>query len=109
MFEALSREDRLLLLKFLCAFAWTDLEVTASERDFVHRLVQKLALSAQDAAEVEAWLHVAPAPGDIDAQAVPVEHRRTFVETLRALIYVDGHVDLEERAQFERMRTALLG
>jgi uncharacterized tellurite resistance protein B-like protein len=109
MFEALSREDRLLLLKFVCAFAWTDLEVTASERAFVHRLVQKLSLNAQDAAEVEAWLHVAPAPSEVDPQAVPVEHRRTFVETLRALIYVDGHVDLEERTQFERMRSALLG
>src|SRR5215475_8054283 len=103
MFEALSRDDRLLLLKFVCAFAWTDLTVTESERAFVHRLVKKLALSNEDAAEVEAWLHVAPSPSEVDPKAVPPEHRRTFVETIRALIYVDGNVDLEERAQFERM------
>jgi uncharacterized tellurite resistance protein B-like protein len=109
MFQALSREERLLLLKFVCAFAWTDLTVTESERAFVHRLVQKLELEPEDASEVEAWLHVAPSPGELDPKAVPVEHRRIFVETLRALIYVDGQVDLEERAQFERMRDALLG
>ena len=109
MFEALSRDDRMLLLKFVCAFAWTDLTVTDSERAFVHRLVKKLALSPEAAAEVEAWLHVAPSPSEVEPKAVPAEHRRTFVETLRALIYVDGNVDLEERAQFERMRAALLG
>jgi len=109
MFHALSREDRLLLLKFVCAFAWTDLTVTDSERAFVHRLVKKLELAADDAAQVEAWLHVAPSPSELDPKAVPVEHRRTFVDTLRALIYIDGHVDLEERAQFERLREALLG
>jgi len=31
MFDALSRDERLLLLRFVCAFAWTDLEVTPRE------------------------------------------------------------------------------
>jgi hypothetical protein len=37
MFDALSRDERLLLLRFVCAFAWTDLEVTPRERAFVER------------------------------------------------------------------------
>jgi uncharacterized tellurite resistance protein B-like protein len=109
MFEALARDERLLLLRFVCAFAWTDLEVQETERAFVHRLMDRLKLDAEDRAEVEAWLHVAPAPGSIDPQAVPAAHRRTFVEAIRAMMYVDGEVDAEEREQFERLKSALLG
>lgn len=109
MFDALDRGERLLLLRFVCAFAWTDLEVQESERAFVHRLMDRLQLAPEDRAEVEAWLHVAPAPGSIDPSAVPAAHRRTFVEAIRAMMYVDGDVDTEEREQFERLKAALLG
>ena len=107
MFDALSRDERLLLLRFACAFAWTDLEVTERERAFVRRLVERLELIGDEAEEVEGWLDVAPSPGDVDAANVPVEHRRAFVETVRAIIYVDGKVDPEERQQFERLKAAL--
>jgi hypothetical protein len=63
MFDALSRDERLLLLRFVCAFAWTDLEVTPRER--------------------------------------------AFVESVRGVIYADGHVDPEEREQFEKLQAAL--
>ena len=109
MYDSLSRDDRMLLLRFLCAFAWTDLEVTDKERGFVKRLVGKLGLEGDDAEEVEEWLHVAPAPGTVDAKKVPAEHRRAFVEAVRAMIYADGKVDDEERAQFEKLRVALSG
>ena len=59
MFDALSRDERLLLLRFACAFAWTDLEVTAKERAFVRRLVERLELIGDEAEEVEGWLDVA--------------------------------------------------
>ncbi|HWZ89019.1 MAG TPA: TerB family tellurite resistance protein [Polyangiaceae bacterium] len=109
MFDALARDERLLLLRFVCAFAWTDLEVQETERAFVHRLVDRLQLSPDDASEVETWLHVAPAPSSVDPKDVPPAHRRTFVEAIRAMMYVDGEVDLEERVQFERLKSALLG
>jgi uncharacterized tellurite resistance protein B-like protein len=107
MFDALTREERLLLLRFACAFAWTDLEVTERERKFVRRLVEKMELAKDEAAEVEHWLDVAPSPGDVDPKHVPPEHRRAFVETVRALIYSDGKVDDEERAQFERLKAGI--
>jgi uncharacterized tellurite resistance protein B-like protein len=107
MYESLSRDDRMLLVRFLCAFAWTDLEVTDKERGFVKRLVAKLGLEGEDAEEAEEWLHVAPAPGTVDPSKVPAEHRRTFVEAVRAMIYADGKVDPEEREQFEKLRNAL--
>src|SRR5262245_57954250 len=107
MLDELSREHRLLLLKFVCAFAWADLRVRDSERRFVGRLVKKLALSPDERAEVDAWLTLAPAPSEVDPSLVPPQHRQLFVEAVRALIYADGEVDDEERAQFERLKAAL--
>lgn len=107
MLDALSSADRLLLMKFLCAFAWTDLEVRDAERRFVQGLAQKLELSDDERAQVEQWLHVAPAPSEVDPSQVPKEHRRAFVDAVRALIYVDGEVEAEERERFEQLKAAL--
>jgi uncharacterized tellurite resistance protein B-like protein len=107
MFEQLSREDRMLLLQFVCAFAWTDLEIKPGERKFVERLMDRLKLDPGERVEAEGYLHVAPAPGATKAERVPPEHRRVFVEAVRALIYADGDVDAEERERFERLRAAL--
>lgn len=107
MWESLSREDRLLLVKFVCAYAWTDLEIQEGERRFVERLIGRLALDEQDRREAEQWLHVAPSPSEVDPSLVPAEHRRAFVEAVRAVMYADGNVDPEERAQLERLKAAL--
>ncbi len=107
MFEQLSRDDRMLLLRFVCGFAWTDLEIRDGERKFVERLMDRMQLAAEDRAEVAGYLHVAPAPEATHPKLVPHEHRRLFIDSVRALIYADGEVDAEERDRFERLRTAL--
>jgi uncharacterized tellurite resistance protein B-like protein len=107
MFEQLSREDRLLLLRFVCAFAWTDLEIKDGERKFVQRLMDRMQLSAEDRKEVEGYLHVAPSPESTNPSLVPLAHRRIFIDAIRALIYSDGEVELEERARFEKLQAAL--
>ena len=107
MFEQLSREDRMLLLRFVCAFAWTDLQVQSGERKFVERLMDRMQLSTDDRREVEGYLHVAPTPESTNPKLVPREHRRIFIDALRALIYADGSVDDEERERFDRLQAAL--
>jgi uncharacterized tellurite resistance protein B-like protein len=107
MFEQLSRDDRMLLLRFVCAFAWTDLTIAEGERKFVARLMDRMQLSAEDRAEVAGYLHVAPAPESTNPKLVPAAHRRIFIDSVRALIYSDGDVDPEERDRFEKLRTAL--
>lgn len=107
MLDRLSKDDRLLLLKFVCAFAWADLEVKDSERKFIMRLVKKLELDADEAARVEQWLHVAPAPQSVNPELVPQEHKRAFVEAVRAMMYADGEVDPDEREGFDKLKSAL--
>jgi hypothetical protein len=107
MLDELSPAERLLLLKYLCAFAWTDLVVQDAERRFVQRMAKHAALGAEELAQVDAWLDVAPSPGSIDLTAVPKDKRYVFVEAARALMFADGNVDAEERASFERLKAAL--
>ncbi len=107
MLAELDRDERMLLLKFVCAFAWTDLEIRDSERAFVKRLVDKLELDEADQAQVDEWLQIAPSPESVDPAQIPKQHRRTFVEAARAVIYSDGEVDDEEREQLDRLREAL--
>ena len=107
MTDGLTRDERLLLIKFVCAFAWADLSVDDRERRFVERLIRRLELDEDALAQAERWLAVAPPPHEVDPRQVPAEHRRTFTDTIRALIYVDGKVDDDERASFERLKQAL--
>lgn len=97
----------MLLLRFVCAFAWTDLQIRSGERKFVERLMNLMQLSADDRREVEGYLHVAPAPEATNPKLVPREHRLVFIDALRALIYADGEVDDEERERLDRLQAAL--
>ena len=105
----MTRDERLLLLKVVCAFAWVDLEIKQGERNFIRRLVRRFALDAEDAAQVDAWLEVAPSPGSVDPARVPADHRQAFLEAARAVIYADGDVDTEEQLELEKLRAALGG
>lgn len=106
MFEKLSRDERMLLLRFVCAFAWTDLEVKDAERKFVERLIERMQLDQDERKEALSYLDIGPAPDSVSPKRVPPEHRRTFIDAVRALIYTDGDVDPEEREQFERLKAA---
>jgi uncharacterized tellurite resistance protein B-like protein len=98
MFHSLAREERLRLMKFLCSFAWADLEVQSEERDFVRRMVTRLGLRPEEAAQVDAWLQVPPRIDDVDPSEIPLEHRKLFLDTLRELVLADGSIDEQEQA-----------
>lgn len=106
--QTLSSSDRLLLLKFMCAFAWADLEVHAKEKKFVHRLVKELKLDPSEKKQVDGWLARPPRPEEVDPQSVPKKHRKLFLETARALIVADGQVDEAEAENFELLEDLLL-
>lgn len=97
----LGREDRLRLMKFVCSFAWADLHVQDEERAFVKRMVKKLKLDQAEQKKVADWLEVPPAPEEVDPSAIPREHRKLFLETMRKLVSADDIVDPEERENLE--------
>jgi hypothetical protein len=101
MLDQLDRAERLRLMKFVCSFAWADLEVQDAERGFVARLVKKMKLDDDEKDQVESWLQVPPPVEELDPAEIPRSHRQIFLDAVRQLIEVDGRIDREELENFE--------
>ena len=101
MITELSREDRVRLLRFVCSFAWADLEVQDEERSFLRDLIERLGLSDAEGDMVDAWLQVPPPPEEIDPTEIPAEHRQLFLDVVRDMIQADHQVAEGEFEIFE--------
>jgi hypothetical protein len=97
MFEDLAPADRLQLMKFVCAFAWADLEVSGEERLYVADCIRRLHFTAAERDQVWAWLEVPPAPEEVDPGDIPAAHRQLFIEALGRLVASDDEVSPAER------------
>jgi uncharacterized tellurite resistance protein B-like protein len=95
----LNRDERMLLLRFVCSFAWVDLEVRATERAFVSQLARRLDLDEEQRRQVEAWLAKPPSPESVDPALVPRKHRMRFIRAIESVIAVDGEISPLERKQ----------
>lgn len=94
--EELDSRQRLALMKFVCSFAWADLEIRPEEREFVARMVERLALGPEESQQVKGWLEVPPSPDSIDPGRIPTEHRGLFLEAIEGVIRADGIIAPEE-------------
>lgn len=92
----LTQEDRLRLVKFVCSFAWADLEIADSERKFVHKLMRRLKLDGDEQRMVDSWLELPPSAEELDPTLIPHEHKNLFLSTAREMIEADGMVAEEE-------------
>ena len=97
MLSQLERGERLRLMKFVCSFAWADLKIHPEERKYVVKLVERLGLDEEEAAQVKTWLTLPPHPESVDPTGIPAEHRKIFVQTVEEIIAADGQVAPEER------------
>lgn len=93
MLDALNKEDRLQLMRFVCSFAWADLEITEREREFILKLVIRLGLEEEEQEQVAEWLEVPPRADDLDPADVPTEHRQLFLDAAKAMILSDGTIE----------------
>ena len=109
MLESLDGKQRLRLMKFVCSFAWADLQVRPEERDFIARMMERLDLEAEERSKVKAWLEVPPPPDAIDPSAIPHAHRQLFLEAIEGVIRADGQVAPEERENLDLLRELLEG
>ena len=106
MLQDLEPQERMQLMKFVCSFAWADLQIHPHEREFIARMVQRLDLNRDESDQIDRWLEIPPHPHEVDPTQIPLEHRKTFVESIIGLIESDGVVSEEERenlALFEHL------
>lgn len=107
--EELDRASRLRLVRFVCSFAWADLEIQDAERKLVLKLLAELGLDEGERAEAEKWLALPPYPEDVDPLDIPIEHRQIFLNTVLQVIGADGVVDpkeMETLSIFEKLLRA---
>lgn len=92
----MSPKDRLRLMKFVCSFAWADLEVKQAERKFIMKTTKKLHLEPGEVDQVKRWLEVPPRPEEVDPTEIPAAHRQLYLDTIRDVITSDGEVSRDE-------------
>ncbi len=92
----LTKEETLLLLKFLCSFAWTNQEITDNERRFMGKIIRKLGLNNEETAQVYSWLEVPPSQEEVDPSKIPMSYRELFLNTVKDLLKADGPIDTQE-------------
>ncbi|MGB8329122.1 MAG: TerB family tellurite resistance protein [Polyangiales bacterium] len=83
-------------MRFVCSFAWADLEITKQEREFILGMVIRLGLDGDEQEQVAQWLEVPPRADDLDPADIPREHRQLFLDAAKAMIVSDGEVNDEE-------------
>jgi uncharacterized tellurite resistance protein B-like protein len=106
MYSDLTEEDKLLLVAFVCSFAWADLEIAEEEREFVRALVSRLELDEEGVEKATAWLDHPPNEDEVDPFAIPPEHKRVFLQTVVDMVGADDIIDrmeIETYAIFEEL------
>jgi len=106
--DQLNRTDRLRLVKFVCSFAWADLEIRPEERTFVDHIVRSLDLNDEDQSKVEGWMAAPPSPESIDPTRIPLAQRELFLDSIEGVITSDGEIAPEERENFALLRELLV-
>lgn len=103
----LNTEERKRLVRFVCAFAWADLDLGREESDFIQRLVRRLELGPDVEVEVAAMLRSPPDPDKVDPNLIPTSHREIFVDTIRALLAADLTITEEEKESMQLLEKLL--
>ena len=93
----MTREERMLLLRFVCSFAWVDLEIRPEEREMIARLVGRMELNEDEKQQVSEWLETPPSPESVDPHSVPHAHRVLFLREVESVVSIDREVTPEER------------
>ena len=106
--DQLDRDDRLRLVKFVCSFAWADLEIHPEERIFINDIVRSLELNDEDQSKVERWMAVPPSPESIDPTRIPLAQRKLFLDSIEGVIISDGKVSPEERENLALLKDLLV-
>jgi uncharacterized tellurite resistance protein B-like protein len=107
MFEQLTQDDRLQLVRFVCSIAWADLQISEQERQYVHDLIRRLDFDDEEAEYVEVWLSHPPDPEEVDPGDVPLKHREVFLKHVMEVARSDGELAEVEREAYELLSQLL--
>lgn len=96
MNTSLSSEEKLQIMRFICAFAWADLKVVTAEKHFIEQFASVLELTESEKISVNSWVKHPPRPEEIDPFGIPHHLRETIISAAKAISMVDGDFDPKE-------------
>jgi uncharacterized tellurite resistance protein B-like protein len=108
MLKSLSHEDRLRVMRFVCSFAWADLEIKTKERVLVRKMIKEFDLDPEEIKLVEGWLKVPPRAEEVDPATIPRAHRQMVLDAARQMIQADGDIDPEEAESLSLLEQLLI-
>jgi len=108
MLDDLSRPERLALVRFVCSFAWADLNVRRVEQEYIARLVRRLELDEDELQLVDGWLKLPPAPEEVDPDLIPRRHREVFLDAIKGVVAADLDIADEEKENYSLLEEMLL-
>lgn len=109
MLTQLTTDEKLRLLRFMCSFAWADLEIAEKERDLVLDIIGRMGLPPEDAAIAATWLDHPPSEDELDPYDIPEAHRRLFLEAVLEVVGADDVVDVMEAENFAIFEALMTG
>ena len=95
-FNDLNHTEKLDLVRFVCTFAWADLDIAEPERKFVCELVERLGLPDEAVEQAISWLDFPPNEDEVDPNMVPDAHRKLFLDVALEMVGADGVADVME-------------
>jgi uncharacterized tellurite resistance protein B-like protein len=100
--------ERMNLMRFVCSFVWTDLEVAQAERDLVMRIAGRMSLTEAEVAQVAQWLRTPPDVEEVDPTSIPPAHRKLFLQAAELAVKADGRVVPAETESLALFRELLV-
>ncbi|MEC8379189.1 MAG: hypothetical protein VXZ96_02635 [Myxococcota bacterium] len=96
MNTSLNSDEKLQIMRFICAFAWADLKVVSAEKHFIEQFSIVLELSENEKNSVKSWIKHPPRPEEIDPFSISPHLKETIIAAAKAISMVDGDFDSKE-------------
>ena len=107
MDSTLTSEEKLQIMRFVCAFAWADLKVVAAEKKLIERFSNILSLTESEKQSVASWVAHPPRPEEIDPYQISDHLKETIITAAQAVSIVDGDFDPKEADLLDLLKSIL--
>lgn len=104
MMNDLLADEKLQIMRFVCAFAWADLKIHEAERALINRFIDALEINEEGKIAVEDMMKRPPRPEDIDPYDLAPELRETVIQAAEAMTVTDGEISPREKELMKLLR-----
>ena len=105
----LTTDEKLRVMRFICAFAWADLEIQSDEVKLIHQIMNALDLDKIHYPTVLGWLKRPPRAEDVDPLSIPDNLKEIILDAATGVILADGELQDSEMEMLELLQNILQG